>query len=253
MNSDTPSPISLNDLPAPIPVVVTSFIAVLTETFEEDLRSVILFGSAAEARLRKSSDVNLLVVTSQFISGPNPRLADELALASASIDLNVMFLLEKELAAANELFAVKFFDISQRHRVLFGTNPLANLCVSKNDLIRRLRQVLLNQIIRTRNGILVNFESRAELVQLIAEMAGPLRAAAFGLTHARGQDRSCPKAALGALAAELAGDRYDAALEVMSRCREGSFVETSLLRSTAERLVELATVLLDSVPETLPS
>ena len=43
-----------------------SFVASARGTFADDLRCVVLFGSAAEDRLRATSDVNLIVVLRRF-------------------------------------------------------------------------------------------------------------------------------------------------------------------------------------------
>lgn len=48
-------------------------------------------------------------------------LREPLRLAHSAARVEVMFLLENELSVASELFAVKFNDICNRHRVLLVT------------------------------------------------------------------------------------------------------------------------------------
>src|SRR5882672_509809 len=54
------------DLPAAAATILQEFVAVLAASLGSALESVILFGSAAEGRLRVTSDVNLLVVASDW-------------------------------------------------------------------------------------------------------------------------------------------------------------------------------------------
>ncbi len=66
MSVDRIPPQLLEDLPRPVAEVLEEFVAALLEASGPQLDSVILFGSAAEGRLRPTSDVNLLVVATGF-------------------------------------------------------------------------------------------------------------------------------------------------------------------------------------------
>ena len=55
--------------------------------------------------------------------------------------------------AAAEAFAVKFGDIGRRHRMLHGVDPFEALTASRAATIARLRQVLLNQLLRLRASL----------------------------------------------------------------------------------------------------
>src|SRR5947199_4454233 len=57
MTSSTP--LSLPQLPAPIAEILNSFLQSAKDAFGSDLISVVLFGSAAEGKLRATSDLNL--------------------------------------------------------------------------------------------------------------------------------------------------------------------------------------------------
>jgi hypothetical protein len=61
-----------------------------------------------------------------------------------------MFLLATEVPAAMEAFAAKFADVLRRRRVLFGDDPFAGRTIPRAAEIARLRQVLLNLILRLR-------------------------------------------------------------------------------------------------------
>src|SRR5205807_1909594 len=95
------------------------------------LRSVVLFGSAAEGRLRATSDVNLLFVLRTFDLDGVDKLREPLRLAEIGARIAPMFLLESELQAAATAFAVKFTDIAHRRRVLHGDDPFVSLAVPR--------------------------------------------------------------------------------------------------------------------------
>jgi len=64
MTSSTP--LSLPQLPAPIAEILNSFLQSAKDAFGSDLISVVLFGSAAEGKLRATSDLNLILVLASF-------------------------------------------------------------------------------------------------------------------------------------------------------------------------------------------
>src|SRR5262245_34784115 len=107
-----------------------AFVTAARSAFGDDLASVVLFGSAAEDRLRPTSDVNVIVLLRSFDPAKGRSLREPLALASAAIRLRPMILLESEAPEAAQLFAVKFSDVRRRHRVLWGADVFKTLQVS---------------------------------------------------------------------------------------------------------------------------
>lgn len=188
--------------------------------FAEDLVSVVLFGSAAEGRLRPTSDINLLLVLERF----EPRRADQvrsaLRAARASTRLEVMFLLRSELPDALDAFGVKFADILARRRVLHGVDPFAELAVPDAAIRARLLQVLLNLALRLRERYVLVSLREEQLATLIAENAGPLRSCAAALLRLEGQTAPAPKEALEQVVAGLGIEEGAALLRLVSRSRE---------------------------------
>src|SRR5262245_27605657 len=135
-----------------IETVLGRFVEEAKAAFGGDLVSVVLYGSAAEDALRRTSDVNVIVVTRRFDPAAAEGLRGGLGLAAAAIRLRAMFLLEGEVADAAAAFAVKFDDVVRRWRVLFGRDPFAGLEVPRAAAIARLRQVSLNLLLRLRNA-----------------------------------------------------------------------------------------------------
>lgn len=187
-----------SDLPADIAAALAEFAQLSIDAFGASLKSIVLFGSAAEGRLRATSDVNLLMVFTHIdLAQVEDWRARAQALAAA-IDLKPLVLLEDELLAATEAFAVKYFDILHRRRVLHGADPFASLSISKEALSRRVAQVLLNLSLRLRQSLLLHNDHAR--TRVLAEAVGPLRASAVALRELAGQPATTPKDALLELA-----------------------------------------------------
>lgn len=187
------------DLPVDIAQALEEFRALSVEAFGDTLRSILLFGSAAEGRLRATSDVNIVMVFSRLELDRVKAWRPQVELLVAAIDLQPLILLEDEIAAAAEAFAVKYFDILHRRRVLHGTDPFARITISDEALQRRVSQVLLNLALRLRHTLLLGND--AGRTRALVDAIGPLRASAVALEELARQQLSEPREALLALAA----------------------------------------------------
>jgi hypothetical protein len=225
---------------------VEPVLAELTEAargaFGTGLVAVVLFGSAAEDRLRASSDVNLMILLERVEQAALDAFREPLRAAHAAIRAEVMILSRAELQAAARLFPVKYSDMRARHRVLAGTDPFERLEIPADDLRRQTREILMNTALRLRERY-VRLSIRAEqLVPVVADAAGPLRSAAAALARLEGLKVSSPREALADLAAE-AGAEFAAAVANLSRAREAGTLSAGSAGATLLALSRLATLL----------
>lgn len=226
------------NLPEAVKTVLQGFLEAAREACGAALESAVLFGSAAEGQLRATSDVNLILVLSEFnAAAVASHLEQPLRFAETGIRLKVMFLLHSELAAAAEAFAQKFHDISTRRLVLFGADPFAALAVPPEAHRRQVEQVLLNLSIRLREQMARNWSRKDLLGRALADAVGPLRGCAHSMLALSGRPAASPKAALEALLAEPGAASYNHLAQYYSRLREQAAEPGSAskaLRETAE-------------------
>lgn len=233
----SPEPVTLPDA---VDRVLTDFVDTARTALGPDLRSIVLYGSAAEGRLRKTSDVNVIVVLGAFEPARVDLLREPLRTAYAAIKLEAMFLLESEVPAAVEAFAVKFADILHRHRVLHGDNPFARVAPSRQAEITRLKQELLNLTLRLRQRYLMRSLREEQAALVVAEAAGPIRTCAEALLGLQGKPAPSPKEALARVAAGVPGAGWDEVLGHISEARENRALPAGVAGPTILRLVELA-------------
>ncbi len=230
----------LQDLPPEVQEQLVAFTEAAKAAWGPQLVSVILFGSAAEGRLRLTSDVNLLLVLQRFAREDVDKIREPFRVARATIRLGVMFVLESELERVAAAFAVKFDDILSRHRILYGANPLARLEVSRPAAVARLRQVLLNLRLRLRERYALVSLREEQLAEVIADNAGPLRACAAMLLRLEGHAAESPKEALRRVVADMREASLEEALIRISAAREQGFLPVGSAPAVAFRMMELA-------------
>ncbi|MBK9065027.1 MAG: hypothetical protein IPL89_17880 [Acidobacteria bacterium] len=231
------------ELPEPTARALDAFLAAARTSLGGDLSSAVLFGSAAEGALRPESDVNLVLVLKALPEKGVEDMRGALRLAQAAARLEVMFLLESEIAEAAEAFAVKFADIARRRRVLFGSDPFAALRIPEDALRRRLSQSLLNLVLRLREAWALHGGSDDEAGRSVANFTGPLRAAAASLLSLEGQPVPSPKEALRQVASALPGDGWPALVESLSAVRERRPLAPGEAARILSRLPALAALL----------
>ncbi|MGA2552350.1 MAG: nucleotidyltransferase domain-containing protein [Burkholderiaceae bacterium] len=209
------------------------------EGFGADLRAIVLFGSAAEGRMRLTSDVNLLVVLERV----NPLAAEKvrpgLQLAEAAIELHVMVVLANEMQWAAEAFSLKFDDMEHRHFVVWGEDPFTKVTIPRPLLLHRIRQVLLNTALRLRSIYMVGSPREETLAVAVANAAAPLRRAAFAFYELRGQSAGSPKEALEAICREMPGE-WTKDLAQLSLARESARLPAGTAEPLLLRLSEMA-------------
>src|SRR4051794_24036171 len=224
------------DLPPTVVTILQEFVATLAATMP--LESVILFGSAAEGRLRSTSDVNLLVIANDWTLEQLDAARLPLRSGRAAAGLTVMFLKSAEVDAAVESFAVKFADIKARHRVLLGRSPFDSLQITREAAVRRVQQVLLNLELRSRERYVMEGDHEERLEQIIAEATGPLRASAATLVHVQDGRTLAPRLALE----ELFPSRQ-ASMQAISTVHRGEHLPAGAARELFAGMLSLITEL----------
>lgn len=193
---------AIYNLPAAAATILEEFLAALLQTAGPQLLSVVLFGSAAEGRLKPNSDINLLVITDHLSLSQLDKVRTALRVGRAVHGLTVMFLERAELSVAAESFALKFSDIKARHRLLYGRSLFEEMIVPRDAAIRRLQQVLLNLQLRLRERYVIDGDHEEQLAQILADATGTIRASAATFLTLRGEPPLAPKLALETLFVE---------------------------------------------------
>jgi predicted nucleotidyltransferase len=209
------------NVPQGVQEALGKFVEDARGAFGAGLESVVLFGSAAEGRLRVTSDVNVILVLARFDEKAIDSFRPSLRFAEASIRLRAMFLLPAEIPAAAQAFAQKFGDISRRHVVLFGSDPFAHLTIPRAAAVARLRQVSLNLGLRLRESYASHGDDEQLTKVAIAESIGPLRVCAAGLLELEGLGTMPGKEAMRKLVEDSGNAQWNALPEQLSTIREG--------------------------------
>jgi predicted nucleotidyltransferase len=192
-------------MPSTEPAALADLVATASAAYGDDLQAVVLFGSAAEDRVRAVSDLNLIIVLRRFDAAHGEAFGHASNLLRTALRARIMHLLASEIPRAAAAFPVKFADILRRRRVLHGADPFADLVIPRDVAVAQLRQALLDLTLRQRERLVSLGGTPDRLAHASAEAAGALRACAAELLALEGAPAPTPREALQ----RIAGDPLD--------------------------------------------
>jgi hypothetical protein len=231
------------NVPDHVREVLDGVVDAARRAFGDDLRSIVLYGSAAEGRLRATSDINLMFVLGRFDEEKANHFREPFRFACAAADVNAMFVLDSQIELAAREFAQKFADMQRRHVVLFGDDPLAGINITREALVRRLQQSLLNLTMRLREMYVQRSLREEQCALTIAEATGPLRAAAASILELEGRGTLSPKEALQNFVHDLGPSDFVELLPHLSEARERRVLPPGRADDLLFTVIELAGVL----------
>jgi predicted nucleotidyltransferase len=124
---------------------LTQLVPRLREAAGRNLVSVILYGSAASKDFRRAySDLNVLVLANKLPLEGLKALVPVMSWWRERGHPALVFFTLEELERAADVFAIEFYDMKDRHRVLDGEDVFANL-----EIPMRLHRVQLERELRT--------------------------------------------------------------------------------------------------------
>lgn len=147
----------------------------LRAAYGSDLRSVVLYGSAAAGEhIAKRSDYNVLVIVESLDTA---KLAGASAAARAWTEAGnpaPLTMTSSEWRGSADIFPMEYADILDRHRILHGESPFDGIRVDRKDLRLQIEQEAMGKLIKLRQGTLASGNDGARQVELLAASASAI-------------------------------------------------------------------------------
>lgn len=136
-------------------MTLEELVAQLRAAFGAELRSVVLYGSAASGEhISKQSDYNVLVLVEALDVARLDAVAAVVRAWSDSGNPPPFTLTLDEWHRSADIFPMEYADIQERHRVLHGTSPFDGVQVKPTDLRRQLESEAMGKLLHLRQGVL---------------------------------------------------------------------------------------------------
>jgi len=121
----------------------------LKEIYQQDLVSLILYGSAASGEyVSKHSNLNILVVLKNTQQN---ELIKAVKLVKKFGTINPLFLTEDYIASSTDVFPIEFLDMQENYSLLFGKDVLKSINIDISNLRFQCEQELKSKLINLKN------------------------------------------------------------------------------------------------------
>ncbi len=134
-------------LPEGIRKSIDEFVGSLKELYENQLLSVVLYGSAAGGELtRVYSNINILVVL-QNTDLSTLEMARRLVNKRSNRRIDPLFLSREYLLSSSDVFPIEFLDMREKHVCLYGEDIFKEIKIDLKNLRFQCEQELKSKLI----------------------------------------------------------------------------------------------------------
>jgi hypothetical protein len=147
---------------------IEEFVGRIRQAMGENLQSVILYGSGASGEFHPEfSNVNLLCVVREASYATLSALAPVVEWWTRQKRHVPLVLTGEELQRSADVFSIELLDMQQRHRVLFGTDAIANLTIPMQFHRAQVEYELREKTILLRERFLLAGTDKKRLWELL--------------------------------------------------------------------------------------
>jgi hypothetical protein len=217
----------------------------LMETLGDNLKSVVLYGSAArDDHSKKFSDFNVFCV----LNDPSPA---ELAKGSKVIKKWVKggnppphFFSADHIATSLDVFPMEFLDMKDKHRVLVGDDPLTDISVDPKNLRHQCESELKGKVLHLRAYFACHSQDTKKLAEAVVASFPAILASFRAVLRLTGKTPPADSKATVEMLAQLTDINPDVFLGIVAVRRSESLMPRGeeVLAIFERYLTELETV-----------
>lgn len=156
-------------------LTLDALVTQLQAAFGDDLKSVVLYGSAAGGEHNpKRSDQNVLVIVKKVPMAAAKAISASARAWADSGNPPPLVFTDEEWRGSVDIFPMEYADILERNQVLFGAPPFDGIVVRKEDLRLQLENEAMGKLLHLRQMVLASAGNDKELIKLMAATASAI-------------------------------------------------------------------------------
>lgn len=142
----------------------------LESLYEGNLESVILYGSAVGSDFSKSySDYNTIVILNDCSPGELAKSQGIVHKWTKKGNPAPLFFDPNHVATSRDVFPLEFIDIRDRHQLLFGRDPFADINIEMTNLRHQCESELKGKILHMRSFYAENYNKPSHVAKLMIQ------------------------------------------------------------------------------------
>jgi len=149
----------------------------LKEVFGKNLSSVMVYGSYVSGNfMRGVSDINILILLKESNFEQLKNIGRKNKKLFMKYRITPLILTEEGFINSSDVFPMEYFDIKDRHRVIFGEDKTVSITLTRKNLRHQLEDRLRGNIVSLRQLVVQSGGSKRIISRSIKNLAGPLNA-----------------------------------------------------------------------------
>jgi hypothetical protein len=201
-------------------MTLEELVAQLRAAFGAELRSVVLYGSAASGEhIPRQSDYNVLVLVDALDVARLDAVAAVVRAWSEAGNPPPFTLTLEEWRRSADIFPMEYSDIQERHRVLHGASPFNGVRVAPADLRRQVESEAMGKLLHLRQGVLAAGGDGKRQLELLEASKSTIMVLFRAAMRLHGQTPSTDTIELCRQAGRLAGFDSEPFIRVVRHAR----------------------------------
>ena len=201
-------------------MTLEELVAQLGASVGEELRSVVLYGSAAAGEhIPNRSDYNVLVIVRALAADRLRALSATARAWGEAGNPPPLIFTEDEWRESADVFPMEYADMIERHRVLHGRSPFEGVRVAPADLRLQLEHQARGKVLALRQGLLAAAGDRKAELQLLSASVSTIMTIFRAVERLRGGTPSRDNVELSRSVAAAAATDADAFVRVVRHVR----------------------------------
>ena len=192
----------------------------LKEILKDNLKSFIVYGSAATGEHYKDSDYNTLIILETIDTSVMKSILKPVSKWMAGGNPPPLMFTKERLLKSKDVFPMEFFDIKENHLVVFGEDLFSSMEIHRDNLRLETEREVKTHIIRLRQAYIAEAGKPDIISRLLCDSISSVSAILKGVLRIHNED--CPKEKHSIIekAADKAGFNKEVLLSVL-RAKEG--------------------------------
>ncbi len=162
--------INVERVAEPVREVISSYAQEILNLLGDNVKSIVVFGSAAGKDFVKGkSNVNMLVVC-EDIGLPQLKKCHRLVAKGRRKGIIApLFFTEFYMQTSSDVFPIEFLDMAAMHTVIYGDDPFESLEIGTENLRLECEEQLKGKLVRLRQAYLEGGGSRKHIRSILIE------------------------------------------------------------------------------------
>lgn len=194
----------------------------LKTVYGENLASVILYGSSADGDFQKGySDHNVIIILRNLAPVEIAKSNTTIKKWAKAGNPLPLFFTTQIINEAADVFPIEFYDIKERHKVLYGSDPFINIKIDLKNLRHQCEHELRSKLLNLRPRLALFADKPRELINLIIGSSSSFFAIFGGVLQLTGIKPESSKRAIAEQLAKVADMNPSIFIEIVD-VREGA-------------------------------